>query len=263
MLVNVKNEISVVELDKCDTKDRISTKDYKELKNKLKQSMLELERARVKSYLSELKGFECKEKISHSDYNRIFKLRRRIAKTEAFKMQYVDWFMNNLELGVAIYQAGCDNEDELNPIVTFGESMPKGMYVNFENNFLRVMKKSDFYNDYGYAIKSKNSRSSYKVLFRDVIVTLKNFIEECNGELSFNFEYDGVVVEYPLFQKENWVKNGPDTLFCTLAVNEEIVDLLINAINENVKVISNIHTIDVHDDVMVYANVVDFNFKNE
>lgn len=263
--MNSNNELTVTMLTSVDKKENLYLNEYSELTDKVQRAMLELDGQRVTSYIRELKRIESKEELTSEDYHQIFKLKRRIARTEAFKVQYASWFMNNLELGIAIYQAGCNMSNEYNPVVSYGVGMPKGMYVDFEDNFLRIMKKSDFYNDYAYAVISKNSEVTCKVLFKEVIDSIKKIIEECDGELSFSFVHNGETVEYPLFQKEKCIKRGEDTVFCTLVVSEDINNSLINAINEHMDVISNIHTINVHNEgeLPVYDNVVDFTSKKD
>lgn len=263
--MRAENELLITTLDNVDNQENLYINEYSELKGTLQRSILELEKKKITSYITDLKEIQSKENLTYEDYNRIFRLRRRISKTEEFKNQYLDWFVENLELGVAIHQAGIILSDEYNPIVTYGVSMPKGMYVNFEDIFLRIIKKSDFYNDYAYSIKSKDSAYRATVLFKDVIDTIKKCIEESNGDLNFNFKYNGYDINYPLIQKEKCIMNGEDVSFCTLIVNEDVSDSLFNAINESLEIISNIHTINVHNEDLspVYDNVVDFTLKKD
>lgn len=248
---------------KLNTFDRSNDEEYIKLKLEYERSKRVLEDCNVKSFVKDIVSITSKESASMEDYHNVFRLKRRLARTETFANQYYEWFKKNIELGLAIYRASLKSSGHYYSVITFGEGIQKGMFLDFEGTFLRVLKKSDYYNDYMYSVIEKADGVVKDVPLKDLVEVIKNFVEYENAEKDFKFTYEDQTIVYPLFEKVDCLMVDGDIYSCRLVLNEDIVDSLRDIIEKRVDIEANINQLNQLGDNIIanYKNVVSFNAK--
>lgn len=243
--------------------DKLNEEEYVKLKLDYERSKKELEDVNVRTTIDEINSIVSKESLSVEDYNKVFRLKRRLARTDLFANQYYDWFKKNIGLGISIYDASCKNDEYYYPVVTYGEGLAKGMYLDFRDTFLRLMKKSEYYNDYAYTVRDLKSNDVVTIKFKEIIEDINNFIEELNGELDFTFKYKEQEIVYPIFEKVDYLVYKGDIYNCRLVLNEDIAEYLRDIIDAKATIESNIEYISTVNEAgyASFDNVISFNAK--